>query len=199
MSPGMKMPYKKRPIFPHGAPGFVYLPKQRGVVLFVALIVLVAMSLAGVSLMRAADTGTQIAGNLAQRQSTIPAADKAFERALKQVVDMTVAGTSRSNNPYNGYSATEIEQEVAKRNWAASWNLGVDASTGNEVRIMIDRLCDALQNCQSTKGDAVKAEGQSKTCGSEACKVRPPFVHFRAVSQVTDPKGMTTYIEQKID
>ena len=41
---------------------------QSGVVLFIALIVLVAMSLAGVALVRSVDTNLLIAGNLAFKQ-----------------------------------------------------------------------------------------------------------------------------------
>ena len=37
---------------------------QSGVVLFIALIVLVAMTLAGIAIMRSVDTGNQIAGNV---------------------------------------------------------------------------------------------------------------------------------------
>ena len=52
---------------------------QRGVILFIALIVLVAMSLAGIALMRSVDTNVMIAGNLAFRQGATLAADRAFE------------------------------------------------------------------------------------------------------------------------
>ena len=45
--------------------------KQRGVVLFIALIALVAMSLAAVALVRSVDTATIIAGNLAFKQSEL--------------------------------------------------------------------------------------------------------------------------------
>ena len=45
---------------------------QQGVILFIALIVLVAMSLAGIALMRSVDTNVLIAGNLAFRQARPP-------------------------------------------------------------------------------------------------------------------------------
>ena len=38
---------------------------QSGVVLFIALIVLVAMTLAGIAIMRSVDTGVAISGNVA--------------------------------------------------------------------------------------------------------------------------------------
>lgn len=48
---------------------------QRGVVLLIALIVLVAMTLAGIGMMRSVDTGTVISGNMAFRQASANASD----------------------------------------------------------------------------------------------------------------------------
>lgn len=55
--------------------------RQRGIVLFFALIALVAMSLAAVALIRSVDTATLVAGNLAFKQSTINSADIGIEAA----------------------------------------------------------------------------------------------------------------------
>ena len=49
--------------------------KQRGVVLLLTLIILVAMTLASIGMMRSVDTATVVAGNLAFKQSTAYAAD----------------------------------------------------------------------------------------------------------------------------
>lgn len=49
--------------------------KQRGVVLLIALIILIAMTLAGIGMMRSVDTGNLAAGNLAFRQATGNAGD----------------------------------------------------------------------------------------------------------------------------
>jgi Tfp pilus assembly protein PilX len=56
--------------------------RQQGVVLFLALIALVAMSLAAVALIRSVDTGTLIAGNLAFKQGTITSGDSGPEGAI---------------------------------------------------------------------------------------------------------------------
>lgn len=56
--------------------------KQRGVVLFFALIALVAMSLAAVALIRSVDTSTLIAGNLAFKQATKNSAEAGIEAAI---------------------------------------------------------------------------------------------------------------------
>src|ERR1700758_5529421 len=54
---------------------------QRGVVLFIALIVMVVMSLAAIALMRSVDTTTAVIGNIAFRQASILPGNFAIEDA----------------------------------------------------------------------------------------------------------------------
>src|SRR5208283_5235548 len=63
----------------HRAPGRI--AQQRGVVLFIALIVMVAMTLAALGLMRSVDTTAAAIGNLAFRQASILPANYAIEDA----------------------------------------------------------------------------------------------------------------------
>ncbi len=57
--------------------------RQRGVVLFIALLVMVALSLAGIALIRSADTATIVAGNLAFKQAAASAVDRGIEQAVE--------------------------------------------------------------------------------------------------------------------
>ena len=61
--------------------------RERGVVLFIALLVMVALSLAGIALIRSADTATIVAGNLAFTQSATAAVDRSVEQAIKALFD----------------------------------------------------------------------------------------------------------------
>ena len=110
--------------------------KQRGVVLFVVLIgaCQFAMSLAGVSMMRAVDTGTQVAGNIAGRQSAANAADTHFETALGQISAMVANGTSRSGGAV-GFSTVALSAPVEARDWTLAQDMGIDPKTGNHVEI----------------------------------------------------------------
>jgi Tfp pilus assembly protein PilX len=58
---------------------------QRGVVMFIALLVMVALSLAGIALIRSADTATTVAGNLAFKQSAVYAVDRAVEQTIDKL------------------------------------------------------------------------------------------------------------------
>ena len=60
---------------------------ERGVVLFIALLVMVALSLAGIALIRSADTATIVAGNLAFKQATEYTVDRSIEQAVKALFD----------------------------------------------------------------------------------------------------------------
>jgi type IV pilus assembly protein PilX len=66
--------------------------KQQGVVLVIALIALVAISLAGVALMRTVDTGNVISGNIAFNEAVIQMADSAAEQAYTDI---------NNNSPYS--------------------------------------------------------------------------------------------------
>ena len=61
--------------------------RQRGVVLFIALLVMVALSLAGIALIRSADTATIVAGNLAFKQAAASAVDRSIEQAVAALFD----------------------------------------------------------------------------------------------------------------
>lgn len=140
--------------------------KQRGVVLFLALIALVVMSLAAVALIRSVDTNTIIAGNLAFRQAATTSADAGIEAAIANLFVMKNAGlainaVSDKNHPYNQtcLTATYAPDCTAARpgyhssadpalnlTAAATWNglndvqVGTDAS-GNAIQYIIQRMC----------------------------------------------------------
>lgn len=169
--------------------------QQNGFVLFVALIVLVAMSMAGIGMMRAVDSGTQIAGNLAFRQSAIHVQEAALEEAIKRIRLGAENGSAGSNGVIPGYSSTYQAIDFAnKQAWANALSLGFDADTGNTVSILIDRLCDADENCAITRGYETQAVGGSMTGGGQMTPISP---HYRVTARVTNTKDMVTFVEAK--
>jgi len=82
---------------------------ERGVVLFLALIVVVMLSLAAVALIRSVDTGTMVIGNLGFKQDTVQASDQATERAIAWIA-ANLSGTTLQNNvPGQGYYASSMD------------------------------------------------------------------------------------------
>ncbi|MDD2928599.1 MAG: hypothetical protein PHY50_02110 [Sideroxydans sp.] len=74
--------------------GTISAVRQRGVVLFFALVALVAMSLAAVALIRSVDTSTIIAGNLAFKQSATNSGDGGLEAAFTWLATVQAANSS---------------------------------------------------------------------------------------------------------
>ncbi len=62
--------------------GRAYHARQKGVVLLITLIMLVAMTLAAIALMRSVDTSNLVAGNMAFEQSSLNVADLGTEQAI---------------------------------------------------------------------------------------------------------------------
>jgi Tfp pilus assembly protein PilX len=73
----------------------VHMVKQRGVVLFFALISLLAIMLAAVALIRSVDTSTMIAGNLAFKQAATTSGDAGTEAAINWLTTMQAANIAR--------------------------------------------------------------------------------------------------------
>src|SRR5271166_4374168 len=91
--------------------------RQRGVVLFIALIVMVVMSLAALGLIRSVDTTTQVLGNLALRQAAIMPANYAVEDAAAGL--FSDAGGPRIPDVRID---TPAQNYYAEHNQAAGWD-----------------------------------------------------------------------------
>jgi type IV pilus assembly protein PilX len=74
-------------------PRAYFVRQERGVVLFIALLVMVALSLAGIALIRSADTATTVAGNLAFKQAAASAVDRSIEQAINALFNPTADPT----------------------------------------------------------------------------------------------------------
>lgn len=90
--------------------------RQRGIALIVALIALVAISMAGIALVRSVGTGLEISGNLAFREVSKNAADVATDAAASWIA---------ANN-------SALNSSAAASGYYANWMAGCDI-TGNRT------------------------------------------------------------------
>ena len=136
-----------------------YAIRQRGVVLFFALIALVVMSLAAVALIRSVDTNTLIAGNLAFKQASTSSGDIGVESAIatltKTEADMKAVGSVVFTDPNNTFNITN--EKAGYYSYAdpallltadAVWNKidqglvpEIVDQSGNKIRYVIQRMC----------------------------------------------------------
>jgi type IV pilus assembly protein PilX len=140
-------------------PAHMQMWRQRGVVLFIALIALLVMSLAAVALIRSVDTNTMIAGNLALRQSALTSSDRGAEKAMDWLETAALANlaTLDGDNTAEGYYATYFPTSDADGDGKTddgddrlfAKNLvdehGVldtnDDGQGNKIEYIIQRMC----------------------------------------------------------
>ena len=128
--------------------------RQRGIVVFVALISVVLMSLAAVGLMRSVHTNTMVVGNLAFRQAAQAMATSAVERALYDMFapTRTIADPELKSNDLtrNYYATLQLGQDQYGVPAALQGNLSgyavtqviTDSVTGNTARYIVERMCD---------------------------------------------------------
>ena len=187
---------------------------QQGVVLFIAMIILVAMSLAGVALIRSVDTGTVIAANLAFRQSTTYVGDVGIEaaRAWLKTRTATQLQTQTLTAGTAAYYA-RWRDDITLLGNDTYWNSGVPVDVtaapftppaGYTVRYVINRLCQndgdpgtAGVNCVKTYGTAGGASTGSKgaaTYGGYALSGAVAAI-YRVTVQVTGPRNSKSYIQ----
>lgn len=187
--------------------------RQRGVILFIALIVLVAMSLAGIALIRSVDTANVIAGNLAFRQGATVAGDWGLEQARAWLLTNATADPTRlyNNQPAvtngNGYWAswtgnldfTGSDPAVPDFNWATAISVGTDAA-GNQVSWVIHRLCQttgdpAAQNCiRSSSGGSSSGSKGGVTYGQLNLS-QGTQIFYRVTARIVGPRNTVAYVQ----
>ncbi|KPK14894.1 MAG: hypothetical protein AMJ67_15710 [Betaproteobacteria bacterium SG8_41] len=187
--------------------------RQRGTVLFIALIVLVAMTLAGIAIMRSVDTATLIAGNLAFKQATIQSADNGVEQAYQWLLaNRTVlANTNLGAGYYSSRPGSEPDWNDPLT-WTSAATVGTDAA-GNTTSYVIHRLC----NCPDTLYNGTCASGSAQQCAlTTASNVAPPpgqgdsfavgasgfledpKAYYRITVRTQGPRNTTSYVQSMV-
>ena len=113
----------------HRHPGHPMRQRQQGMVLIYALIVLVAMMLAGVALVRSVNTGAQIAGNVSFRQDAAATADRATQLAIDTLYARLDA------------LSTSLDADIPSIGYYASSDANLDP-TGNGLQAVTRKLID---------------------------------------------------------
>ena len=88
--------------------------RQRGVTLLMALIALVALSLAALAMVRSIDTGSLVLGNINFKQNATAAADQAAQQAITWLT-LNNASLTTDAVPSGYYASTDIRLDVTGR------------------------------------------------------------------------------------
>jgi len=182
--------------------------RQRGTTLVIALIVLVALTLAGVAMMRSVDTAGAVAGNIAFKQSTIIGSDQGLQTAYGWLLGSLAGATlnSDSNTPGtgNGYFASVPAVDPSDWNSWNRWpnavflNGGVADASGNIVSYVIERMCQAAgppgTQCGSTPSTGAVA-GYGVDLSQANFFTQQPAVHYRITVRSTGPRNSVSIVQ----
>lgn len=198
------------------AKGSVGAGRQKGVVLFFALIALVVISLAAITLIRTVDTATLIAGNVAFKQAATSSGDSGVETAIGMLqsigtpADLDNFGQAAHAGYYNSLNRNK---DVTHMDWDNSNSavLPID-NAGNTVRYIVQRMCNhPAGNAGLDSGQVIAADetncifsvgelpADSKRVRS-ATDTAPPLPTigspiYRVTAQVSGPRNTVSYVQ----
>ncbi len=192
--------------------------RQGGAILFIALIVLVAMTLAGIAMIRSVDTALGIAGNMAFKQSALMGADRGAQAGYAWLVANSAETTLQNTNSAAGYFSSRTATEpdwFNDANWGNAVSLpnefgqvGSPDAAGNVVRYLIHRMCNCADvpynaNCAGTTTANVcglfypssgGSAGGSMSVGSPQFEGIPQL-YYRITSRVDGPRNTVSVIQ----
>ncbi len=182
---------------------FAAPPKQRGVVLFIALIALVLMSMIGITMVRQMTGGQQIIGNLGFKQGATSVADRATE-AARTFVTGAASATLDANVVGNAYYASApdvanplIPFDPTVYDWTNASIAILD--DGNSVNYIVQRLCNNVgvfedQECvaRETSEGYEKGSGSYGGTGGAPKQLQP---YYRVTSRVTGARNSVSYTQ----
>jgi len=191
------------------------LRRQRGIILIVTMIILVAMTLASIAMIRSVDTATMIAGNVAFKQSASNSGDSGVEAAILWL--NANSASLENNRPADGYYATSGDaadltgnktptEAHDDLNWIEAGearNLGKDTA-GNDISYVIHRMCTAegSLNGATCSTDQTAQGGSSMGAGRQMLNYQKgtwPGVanrgYYRITVRVAGPKKSVSFVQ----
>ncbi len=191
----------------------VYIPlRQRGAVLLIALIVLVAMTLAGIAMMRSVDTGILVSGNMAFRQSATLAADAGINAGWKKLQEMNSSPKCMYDETVcldgkfpAGYSPTPVYDvcvltnscTAAEKEWwndPANWSEAPTAEGGQgnlatTVKYLMERMC-------STSG---AVDDSNNNCPKKRVRNTPFYLtYYRITARAEGLRGAASVVQAMV-
>lgn len=191
---------------------------QSGVVLFMALIVLVIMSLVGLAMIRQITSTQVVAGNLAFKEGAVAISDLAVEEARRVIrevdaIDLTNDWTAQSaNSEAAGYFAQApwefgVTGAVAfdmfsDANWHDDNSRRVAAASSatqeNEVRYVIHRLCRTpgpLDTNQCSLRLTTVGGSKGGTSYNDPALPLTQQPYYRVTTRVLGPRNTVSYTQ----
>lgn len=184
----------------------INIARQDGVVLFIALIVLVVMSMAGIAMNRSIETSLGVAGNLAFRKSTLQGTEKAMANAIawldnNRVLLNRIGGVDPLTTGYYFAPTKTMGTDNAWTNayWTNAFNAGTDA-LGNKLSYKIERMCEestkayADTTCLLGNPTDTNTNNGNTATGGFQFQPPPPLV-LRITARSVGPRNATSVVQ----
>ena len=195
-----------------------YPRHQSGIVLFVALVVLVIMSLVGISMIRQMTSTQVVAGNLAFKEGAVAISDLAAEEARRVIrevtsVDLTKDYTDQAGNadaigyfaraPWEFGEAGAVPFDMFDdANWQNTNSRLVAAAAAtnlqNEVRYVVHRLCrrtGPLDTNQCSLKLTTIGGSKSGTSYTDPALPQTQQPYYRVTTRVVGPRNTFSYTQ----
>jgi type IV pilus assembly protein PilX len=195
--------------------------KERGVVLMVALIILVALTIAGIALIRSVDTTSIISGNLAFQQAAVHAGEAGSEDGIRTFLEASTPVARQSDDFAKAYSAS-TPAAGNPASWDAYWSATINPNpvsmpvaaktcvdrvctlptdaAGNTVSYTIQRLCQIAGDPVLSPTGCASDEQQAALTGGSLASGSPqltqvPKYYYRITSRVAGPRNTLSYVQ----
>lgn len=184
---------------------------EQGMVLIVVMVVLALMFLAGIGVMRAADTGNVISGNFSFQQAAVQASDRAINDALTAVSNQVISGGGNTGvaNRYLATRATAVDLRGIPTaiDWAAvpcvdATGVGLaDCTTdsGNyRVQYAVERMCAQLPDLSVVDNVTdIRAKCEYEASAT-ALTISTIGIRYRVLIRVRGPRGTESWFEAMV-
>ena len=189
---------------------------QRGIVLFIALLVMVGLAIAGVALLRSTDTATTVTGNLVLKQAAISAVDRGVERAVHALWESAPTLDRTQHAPAQNFYAClrsttgacmavnavvpKIPDLLLSSDGCSGAGLGsgliANDDAGNRSCYVIERMClnagpAVASNCNLASGAFGADPGTEHYVGL----VRPGDAFYSVTVRVEGPRNTVSYAQ----
>ena len=190
--------------------------RQVGVVVFVALLVMVALALAGIALVRSTDTTTTVSGNLVLKQAATSAVDRGIEQTIYTLWEAAPTLDRNQHSTGKNYYACvrgtaggclaagtaipKIPDLLKSSSGCAGAGLTTalvaNDAAGNKSCFVIERMCLATgpavgSNCNLSTASFGADPGTIHYTGL----VRPGDAYYRVTVRVEGPRNAVTYAQ----
>ncbi len=170
---------------------------QRGYMMLLVLIALVAMTISGIALVRSMDTSGLVAGNMASRNATINSADLGVQNAVAWIQLQASTGLLNNDAATSGYYAEENNPNWTDPNtWSQCTACASVDAANNTISWVINRMCLVGGSPNATGNTCASGSGSAANGGSYSSDAvnfaGSPKYYYRITIQVRDNRNSST-------